>query len=145
MKPYTINCTTKEDRTKQSFKEQCDMNNIVSRIHKTGMVPLEAQASLRRQIYGDASNAPQSLEEAYAIVARADEAFLSLPAALRLRFGGPSGYLEFLENPENIKEAQDLGLLAKPKPAPISAPKSGASELPAAPAPAPLPAPGVQQ
>ena len=92
-KTWLINCTEEEDCTKQSFKDECDMNNIVSRINKSGFIPLEAQDSLRRQVYADVSGAPQSLEEAYSIVERADEAFSTLPARLRERFGGPAGLL----------------------------------------------------
>lgn len=125
-----IYCTEDEDRTKQSFKDECDMNRIVSRIHKTGFIPLEAQSSLRRQIYGDFTNTPASLEAAYEIVNRADAAFSRLSATLRERFGGPAGLLAFVEDPDNLKEAQDLGLLAKPAPIPLSAPNLGASELP---------------
>ena len=126
-KTWLINCTEEEDCTKQSFKDECDMNNIVARINKSGFIPLEAQDSLRRQVYADVSGAPQSLEEAYAIVERADEAFSTLPARLRERFGGPAGLLSFLDDPENLKEAQDLGLVAKTPPTPISGPKTAAS------------------
>ena len=34
-KTWLINCTEEEDCTKQSFKDECDMNNIVSRINKS--------------------------------------------------------------------------------------------------------------
>lgn len=129
-KTWLINCTADEDRTKQSFKDECDMNRIVSRIDKTGFVPLEASDSLRRQIYADASLAPASLEDAYAVVARADAAFSSLPARLRERFGGPAGLLSFIEDPNNLTEAIDLGLVGKTQPTPISAPNPGAPASP---------------
>lgn len=125
-KTWLINCTADEDCTKQSFKDECDMNNIVSRINKTGFIPLEAADSLRRQVYADASAAPASLEDAYAVVNRADAAFSSLPARLRERFGGPVGLLSFLEDPENLTEAINLGLVGKMQPTPPSAPNSGA-------------------
>lgn len=125
-----IYCTADEDRTKQSFKDECDMNRIVSRINKTGFIPLEAQSSLRRQFFGDVTGVPQSLEHAYAVVQRADQAFAKLPATLRERFGGPSGLLAFVEDPDNLKEAQDLGLLVKNEPTPNSASKPGAPVLP---------------
>lgn len=127
-KTWLINCTAEEDQTKQSFKSECDMNNIVSRINQTGFVPLPAQDSLRRQVYADCTAAPTSLEDAYAIVQRADAAFTTLPARLRERFGGPAGLLDFLEDPENLAEAQSLGLVAKSLPTPNSAPNLGASE-----------------
>ena len=127
----TINCTAAEDRTKQAFKDECDMNRIVSRINKTGFLPLEAQSSLRRQIYGDFTNVPATLEAAYEIVNRADAAFARLPATLRERFGGPAGFLAFIDDPKNRKEAETLGLLVKNEPTPISEPKTAASELPA--------------
>lgn len=123
---HAIYCTADEDRTKQSFRDECDMNRIVSRINKTGFIPLEAQSSLRRQLYGDFTQAPLSLEQAYDIVHRANIAFALLPARLRERFGSPAGFLEFIEAPENLKEAQDLGLLVKNEPTPISEPNPGA-------------------
>nr|QJB20043.1 MAG: internal scaffolding protein [Microvirus sp.] len=129
-KPHAIYCTDAEDRTKQAPASSCDMNNIVARIKKTGQVPLEAQSSLRQQIYGDASDFPQSLEECYAVVDRAERFFSSLPAVLRQRFKSPAGYLEFIENPDNLEEAQSLGLVAKPQLAPVSVPKTGVTELP---------------
>lgn len=125
-----IFCTAEEDCTKQSFKDECDMNNIVARINKTGFVPLEAQDSLRRLIYDDASTAPQSLEAAYEIVQRAEDAFAALPARVRERFPHPAALLAFVENPDNMKEAQDLGILAKTAPMPTSGPKSGPVESP---------------
>ena len=108
-KTWLINCTADEDRAKQSFKDECDMNRIVGRISKTGFIPLEAQDSLRRQVFADASAAPQSLEDAYAIVERADQAFNSLPARLRERFGGPSGLLEFLMTRRTSKRLRTSG------------------------------------
>lgn len=128
-----LNCTQQEDRTKQSFRDECDMNKIVSRIHKSGFIPLEAQNSLRRQIYGDASAVPQSLEDAYAVVHRADAFFSSLPAALRERFVGASGLLEFIENPANLDEAVKLGLVQRAKPV-VSTEGAAAPAAPAAPA-----------
>ena len=124
-KTWLINCTADEDKAKQSFKDECDMNRIVARVSKTGFIPLEAQESLRRQVFADVSGVPQSLEDAYAIVQRADAAFTSLPARLRERFGGPSGLLEFLDDPANLEEAQTLGLVAKTQPRAVSAPISG--------------------
>ena len=60
-KTWLINCTADEDRAKQSFKDECDMNRIVGRISKTGFIPLEAQDSLRRQVFADASVLLRSL------------------------------------------------------------------------------------
>jgi len=141
-KSTALYCSADEDRTKQSFREECDMNHIVAKINQSKVVPLEAQAALRRQIYGDFTAAPGSLEEAYAIVQRADDVFNALPAKLRVRFGSPAGFLDFIEQPENITEAEDLGLLKKMQPVPVSAPNPAVSELPANPVPATAPAAG---
>lgn len=108
-----IDCSKDVDRTKQEFKDECDMNNILKHIDKTQFVPLAAQDSLRRQVFADVSAAPGSLEEAYEIAERADEAFAALPAAVRDRFGGMENVLKWVEDPANKKEAQDLGLLSK--------------------------------
>lgn len=123
-----LDCSNDVDRTKQEFKDECDMNNIVARINKSGFVPLEAQDSLRRAVFGDASAMPTSLEQIYEVAGRADAAFEQLPAVLRERFGDMATALKWIEDPANLKEAQDLGLLAKSAPAVPAAPAIVAEE-----------------
>ena len=123
-----LDCSNDIDRTKQEFKDECDMNNIVARINKSGFVPLEAQDSLRNAVFGDATQMPSSFEQVCEIAERGDIAFMSLPALIRERFGDLSNVLKWIEDPANLKEAQDLGLLAKSAPVVPAAPANVATE-----------------
>lgn len=103
-------------RTKQSFKETVDINRIMSRYERTGM--LEHVAKYEGD-YGDFTDVPTSYHEAMLQVRRADEMFMSLPAKVRKRFANdPGEFLAFVENPENRDEMHELGLL-KPERAPL--------------------------
>lgn len=115
-----LTCTTK-GRTKQSFKAECDINSIVSRFLRTGILDF-AQKNQPR--YGDTTGC--EYQSAMQTVATARSLFNDLPAALRSRFENePAKFLDFVQDDRNREEALALGLL---RPA-------GASELPAAPAP----------
>ena len=78
-KTWLINCTEEEDCTKQSFKDECDMNNIVSRINKSGFIlPSRLRTAFAARSMRTFPALRSPLEEAYAIVERADEAFTPL-------------------------------------------------------------------
>ena len=102
-------------KTKQSFKEQCDVNSIIARFQSTG-VPQhlnQGQAS-----FGDFSNV-DDYHSAMNKVRTAELGFSELPSALRSRFGNdPARLVEFLQDPENLDEAIELGLASKPVPTP---------------------------
>lgn len=116
--------------TKQSFKDECDVNRIVARAQKTGFMP----SGERQPLYGDFSNVPD-YREAQDIVIRANASFAALPAEVRKRFDNdPAAYMDFLSDEKNRDEAIKLGLLnTKPEketaptapetaPAPVSEP-----------------------
>ncbi|QKI28939.1 VP3 [Kummerowia striata gokushovirus] len=119
--------------TKQSFRDECDINNIMRRYEATGTID---HINRRQPQYGDFSDV-SSYQEAIDIVTRAEELFSELPARVRDRFNNdPNNLLEFMADPNNKDEAMELGLIAKPvepanSPAPVPAPS--------APAPAPAP------
>lgn len=99
---------------KQSFKEECDINNILARYARSGIIDHLSQYG---GSYGDFTNTPSSYQEAVEIVFRAQEMFASVPAKIRARFGNdPAEFLSFVEDPANIEELRQLGL-AKPAPA----------------------------
>lgn len=69
--------------TQQQFKDECDMNRIVRNAAR-GIAPrYYAQGQPH---YGDFTNVVD-LTEAYNVVARAEEAFMTLPAKLRAELG----------------------------------------------------------
>lgn len=98
--------------TKQSFKDECDVNVIMRRYQQTGVLPL---GDGRVPRYIDATSA--DYQEAMFLVADARSAFAELPSALRERFhNDPKRMLEFLEDPRNREEAIKLGLVNAPAP-----------------------------
>lgn len=115
-----VQLDTGEGLTRQEFKAECDVNVIMSRYQRTGIMPGNP-AGMR---YGDFTELPNFMD-AMNTVARANEAFAALPAAIRRRFGNdPGEYVDFVSNPENLDEVRKLGLAeAAPKaPEPVPAP-----------------------
>ena len=96
-----------EQLTKQSFKEQCDVNVIVSKWKKSGVLP---PVNARTPLYGDFTKAVD-FQEAFERVRSAEEHFARLPAAVRRRCDhDPARFIEFVTDPENAAELRDLGL-----------------------------------
>lgn len=96
-----------DGRTKQSFKAECDINNIMARYLKTGVLE-----HVRQNVgqYLDVTGA--DFQAAQELVAGAHSMFHSLPSAIRTKFDNdPAEFLEFMENPRNAEEARELGLL----------------------------------
>lgn len=120
-------CTTK-GRTKQSFKDECDINTIIRRFLKTGMLDY---ANKHEPRYGDTTGIEYTM--AMQTVAAAKSIFNDLSAELRSRFENePAKFLDFVNDEKNREEAQKLGLL-KPVAAPIEQPATPpAPEAPAA-------------
>ncbi|UDN67640.1 internal scaffolding protein [robinz microvirus RP_81] len=96
--------------TKQEFKDECDINNIIKAYSQTGMINhISANAAQGR--YEDLPD-NHELQDAIALVAQAEASFMSLPAKIRDRFGNdPVRFVEFTSNPDNLSEMNDLGLL----------------------------------
>lgn len=97
-----------EGRTKQAFKDECDINRIVSRYVKTGEMPPAKGGG----VFADVSRIG-TLLEARKKLADAEAKFKALPSAMRSRFKNDAGeLLRFLANPKNLGEARELGLVA---------------------------------
>jgi len=119
-------------RTKQSFKDDSDINNITQRYERTGALPDLIQANPR---YGDFSDVP-TFQEALEVVNLAEAQFSALDAHIRFRFGNdPAQFLAFATNNANLDEMVKLGLAkakdptpspAAPAVAPGTAPSEGA-------------------
>lgn len=94
-------------RTKQSFKEECDVNNIMRKFTRTGVLDFTNRNQAR---YGDCTGL--DFQGAMDVVSRARSMFEELPATLRARFDNdPGEFLEFVGNAKNRDEARELGLL----------------------------------
>lgn len=98
--------------TKQEFRDDCDINLLMARYEKTGVID-----HINRSVpqYGDFASVPE-YHEAIEIVRRAESDFASLPATVRDRFeNDPAQYLAFVNDPENLEESYELGLRERPK------------------------------
>lgn len=98
-------------RTKQSFKDECDINQIVAKYQETGAV---SHANYYEPFYGDID--PCTYQEALDQINLANEMFEDLPSSLRDEFQDTTGMLRFFANatPEQLAERDlisgDLGL-----------------------------------
>lgn len=96
-----------ERRTKQSFRDECDINKVVERYARTGMLPPGSGVGR----YVDCSNVTSYLD-AVLKVKNAEDAFNALPAKVRDRFkNSPEAMIRFVLDRANRKEAQELGLV----------------------------------
>jgi phage internal scaffolding protein len=103
-----------EGLTKQSFKEECDINTIVRMFGVTGKVP----ANVRMPTYGDFEDVGDFREAMEAINA-ASASFAEMPSEVRERFSNdPAKFVDFCSNEANKAEAERLGLTV-PKPVPV--------------------------
>ncbi len=109
-------------RTKLSMQKECDINQIMAKYQKTGLIDHFAKHG---GDYGFASAV--SLHEAMNIVTKAEQMFDDLPSKARSRFeGDPARFLEFVQNPANQQEMFELGLSDKAPEKPVSVIESAA-------------------
>ena len=102
----------KTGRTKQSFSQQCEINNIMARHQKTGAL---THINQHQAQYGFATS--NDFSESMRIVKTAQDMFNALPSNIRTRCANdPGQFLEFVQNPENEAEMQKLGLIPTPEP-----------------------------
>lgn len=106
-----------EDRvslTRQEFSDESDINSIMKRFEKTGMLP----ANNLTPKYLDLAGAPNNLQDVMNIMNEADAAFQRLPAQVRKEFDNdPVKFTEFAMNKENLPKLREWGL-AEPEKAP---------------------------
>lgn len=113
-----------DSRTKQSFKDECDINKIMRRYNSSGVAP----AMRGNGVYGDFSTVGDYME----CVSKLDKAraqFSGLSSELRARFrNDPSEMLAFVADSSNRAEAEKLGLLRVPEAKPQEVVKSDATK-----------------
>jgi len=116
-------------RTKQSFKDECNVNNIVAKYQRTGVLEFNQKHEAR---YMDTTGI--EFAQAMSVVARATEMFADLPSSMRKRFANdPVRFMDFVHDPSNLDEGVKLGIFDAPKPPPIDEPVSAlSSPLPVA-------------
>lgn len=93
-------------RAKQSMLAETDINEIMRRFGKTGVLP----QSVRIPTYDDFTGVNDYQTALNAMIA-ADDSFMQMPADVRKRFhNDPAEFVEFCSNPDNLSEMRKLGL-----------------------------------
>lgn len=106
-----------ETMAKQSHKAECDINTILAKYIKTGVLSHVRAGGTYEDMPG-----PMEFQDAMNLVIEAERMFLEMPAKLRSRFqNDPKELLQFCSDPANKDEAIALGLIPAPKP-PMPAP-----------------------
>jgi len=101
--------------TKQSFKDECDINVLMSRYQQTGQLP---NLNERAPQYLDTTGF--EYQAAMEMVASANTLFEELPSSVRSRFGNdPAAFLDFTSNEQNREELHQMGLLREDYSPPI--------------------------
>lgn len=92
--------------TKQQFADECNINKIVSKHVKTGVIN---HINNHQGTYGDIPSIDYT--ESMQLIASANTMFQELPAAIREKFSNSAAnFLQFAEDPDNSEEMLSLGL-----------------------------------
>lgn len=121
--------------THQSMAPECDINTIMRKYEKTGV--LEHRNNFHGQ-YGDFADVPADYQESMNHVLAADEMFQTLPARIRRRFhNDPGAFIAYATDPSNQDELIAMGLAKRrseaevvEKATPAPKPKPSASKPP---------------
>jgi len=123
---------TLPSQTKQSFKDECDVNRIVARFQATGQIPNINELPPQ---YLDVT--ALDFQEHQNFIAEAQSMFMEMPSALRSRFNNsPGEFLDFCSQEKNRAEMTQLGLLRPlqeaivPSPIPIPQPNLSTAQNP---------------
>lgn len=103
--------------TKQEFRRECDVNTILSRYNRTGLIDHVMKHN------GDYADVSSSLDyhDAMNLILNAQESFDLLPSDLRKKFdNNPAAFLDFVHDPANKDALVDMGLAKKPAPASVA-------------------------
>jgi len=101
----------------QSSRDECDINKIMERFEKTGLME---HVNQHQGDYGDYTNV-QDYHTSVNQVLAARAAFESVPATIRRRFDNdPGQFLAFVGDPANEDEMREMGLLPKTSDAPVA-------------------------
>ncbi len=100
-----------DGRTKQCYKDECDIDKIMTRFNVTGTI---SHLAKHEGAYADFSDF--DFHEQTNMLTRGREIFDALPAELRQEFGqSPAKFFAYVNDPKNVDELRKkLPALAKP-------------------------------
>lgn len=138
MKRIAVNSYVVEDRvddlackdvslTQQHCAEDCDVNEIVARAARTGILGDPMMIANKVASFGDFSGVGD-YKSCLDKVLAAQQGFLALPLDLRTRFDNdPGKLLDFIGDPANFDECVKLGIFVKKDDKPAAVPAAGAA------------------
>lgn len=99
--------------TRQEFKDECDINTIMRRYEKSGVVSHVRKSEPQ---YGDFVGIPD-FQQSLNMLNAATESFMQLPARVRREFDNdPRQFVQFVEDPANLEKVREYGLANVPEP-----------------------------
>lgn len=103
-----------EGMTRQEFERECNINQIMSKYQKSGVVDHITKHS---PFYGDYD--PIDFQTALNTIKDGEAMFAELPSAARKFFDNdPAEFMAFVQDPANIDKLVELGLATQPEQAP---------------------------
>jgi len=110
-----VTLTTEDSRTEQCHKDECDINKIIAKYDRTGVLnhvnEFEAQ-------YEDLTGL--DYQTMLNTVANAQSMFEGLPSQIRNQFDNdPQKFISFMDDESNNEQMYEMGLKNRPIPDPI--------------------------
>ena len=97
--------------TEQHHKADTDINNIIRKYDRTGLIQHVNRATAA---YGDYTESNE-YQDALNVVLAADRSFMGIPSHIRAKFDHDAGkFFEFATDPQNASEMVELGLAIAP-------------------------------
>lgn len=109
-RPHSIDFAGEISLTKQSFRDQCDINIILKNYENTGMI---SHTNKSQGTYGDFTGISDYQSSLNAVIT-AQNSFNELPAGLRKYFDNdPAKLIQFISDDKNYDQAYKLGLISE--------------------------------
>lgn len=107
----SVDFTDTETMTEQCHKQDCDINTIIKRYDKTGLITHVNKATAEYGDYTTVNEYQQSMQ----LVIDAENAFSEIPSNIRKKFGNDAGaFFEFATDPNNHDKMVEMGLANAP-------------------------------
>lgn len=100
--------TGSESKVQQHFKDEVDINKMIKKYKKTGLMRGISPDKMR---FGDFSNVPDYMTLRNKVI-NIEQLFMKYPSEVRARFDNDaSKFVEFMQNSDNFAEAVKLGIV----------------------------------
>lgn len=101
-----------ESLTQQQFKKECDVNQILNKYKKTGMI---THINKHQGNFGDFSNVDDYQTSLHKVMT-AQASFMQMPSELRNKFNNdPAQLISFMTDDKNKEDCIKFGLIKKPE------------------------------